>query len=168
MLAEVRCEEELSFEQVREKKSWLTSSEARSYIKDNCVGIWSTIYRGWKRHRDRPYYPLYRLIKEGILEGKGGFDLGGRWTRFYSKESIDDLENLWREQSGYYDRQKLIRRKLILKEKFQEEVEKIEKMELELLKPIQDKIDNLDEDISRCATSIYFSGRTFENKYKNE
>ena len=99
MIADVVLEQELTHEEARDRKEWLTSSQARSYVEVHCPNIYRAWGGGSKYSRYNPsdqksYRKLYDMVeKHNTLRGKVAYDHGNRRTRFYLKEDLDDIEN---------------------------------------------------------------------------
>jgi len=91
MIADVVLEQEITHEEVRDRKEWMTSSEAFDYVLEKCPNIW----KSWgMSRRTRSYKRLYDMVdKYNTLSGKAVYDSGHRYTRFYLQEDLDDIES---------------------------------------------------------------------------
>jgi hypothetical protein len=133
MIADVVLEQEITHEEARDRKEWLTSSEAREYVIEYCPNIYSSWgytskYSRYNPSKEKGYRRLYDMVeKHNTLRGKVAYDYGNRRTRFYLKEDLDDIENSVYREEGETEES------LTVKHGALSEISEMYKKELELL-----------------------------------
>lgn len=86
-----------SYKNVRDKKRWLTTNEALSYIQDNCPFL--NLLLSWS---DKPYVVLYswanwKTTMRPRLDVERVKDNGCRKVTFWCVKTIKEQEQLWKE-----------------------------------------------------------------------
>jgi hypothetical protein len=108
------------------EKDWLTSSEAVSYIRRNCPRCkpWLAPYHN--------YSYLYKAAKDGRIVSCKTWTAGGTAVRFYSKESIDHMENYYSMEPKEYAIYKCKRDMASARDRIKEDRELVKHYKLEL------------------------------------
>ena len=152
MVAVIELEEAKSFEEVREEKTWLTSSEASQYIIDECPNVLRGL--GGKAYA-KEYRNLYKMVDvDRVLSGRVEYNSSGQRVRFYLKEDLDRLENIIETNMPEHA---LFRRKVRQLARTRDANEKIAKLEEERDKALQDaneKIAKLEKERAK-AWALY-------------
>lgn len=124
--ANVKYTEYQEYSDLITEKDWLTSSEAWNYIRWHCPGC---------KPRLAPYHDyshLYKAAKDGSIVSCKTWTAGGTAVRFYSKESIDHMENYYSMEPKEYAIYKCKREMALGRDRIKEDRELVKHYRLEL------------------------------------
>ena len=144
--ASVQYTEYREYSDLVKQKDWLTSSEALEYIKRECPKCNS--YLTLPRSYSQKYSKLYEAAKDGSIVSCKTWTAGGTAVRFYSKESIDHMENYYSMEPKEYAIYNCKRELASARDRIKEDRELVKYYKLELA-----RVKGLDEEDDALSVS---------------
>ena len=112
------------------EKDWLTSSEAVEYVNRECPHCRDRLTL--PRAYSQKYSKLYEAANDGSIISCKTWTAGGTAVRFYSKESIDHMENYYSMEPKEYAIYKCKRDMASARDRIKEDRELVKHYKLEL------------------------------------